>query len=142
MTLIVKTVTRLTIGLILIYGIFITLHGHLGPGGGFAGGVIIALSLIHILLAFGKDVALKKLKESLILSIMIVAALVFFGLSIFNFVGSCSGLQLQAENKFALFSCGNIPLYDIAVGLMVGMGLFAIFLTLTLFRIDIKPERK
>lgn len=43
MTLIVKTVTRLTIGLILMYGIYITLHGHLGPGGGFAGGVIVAL---------------------------------------------------------------------------------------------------
>ncbi|MBU3958757.1 MAG: hypothetical protein KKE91_02725, partial [Candidatus Omnitrophica bacterium] len=54
MTLIVKTITRLTVGLILLYGIYIVLHGHLTPGGGFAGGVIIALSFVHLMLAFGK----------------------------------------------------------------------------------------
>ncbi len=37
MTLIVKTITRLTVGLILLFGIYIVLHGHLSPGGGFAG---------------------------------------------------------------------------------------------------------
>lgn len=45
MTLIVKTVTRLTLGFILLYGIYISLNGHISPGGGFAGGVIVALSL-------------------------------------------------------------------------------------------------
>ena len=54
MTLIVKTVTRLTLGFILLYGIYIAMTGHESPGGGFAGGVIVALSFIHIMLAFGK----------------------------------------------------------------------------------------
>ncbi|MDI6606195.1 MAG: MnhB domain-containing protein, partial [Candidatus Omnitrophota bacterium] len=53
MSLIVKTITRLTVGLILLFGIYIVLHGHLSPGGGFAGGVIIALSFVHLMLAFG-----------------------------------------------------------------------------------------
>ena len=44
MSLIVKTITRLTVGLILLYGIYIVSHGHVSPGGGFAGGGIIALS--------------------------------------------------------------------------------------------------
>ena len=48
MSLIVKTITRLTVGLILLFGIYIVLHGHLSPGGGFAGGVIIALSFTAI----------------------------------------------------------------------------------------------
>jgi multicomponent Na+:H+ antiporter subunit B len=64
MTLIVKTITRLTVGLILLYGVYIVLHGHLTPGGGFAGGVIIALSFIHLMLAFGREVALKKISEA------------------------------------------------------------------------------
>ena len=50
MTLIVKTITRLTVGLIMLFGIYIVLHGHLTPGGGFAGGVIVALSFIHLML--------------------------------------------------------------------------------------------
>lgn len=55
MSLIVKVITRLTVGLILLFGIYIVLHGHVSPGGGFAGGVIIALSFIHLMLAYGKD---------------------------------------------------------------------------------------
>ena len=42
MSLIVKNITNVAIGFIFIYGIYIVLHGHLTPGGGFAGGVIIA----------------------------------------------------------------------------------------------------
>ena len=64
MSLIVKTITRLTVGLIFLFGVYIVLHGHVTPGGGFAGGVIIALSFIHLMLAFGKDTALKKLSEA------------------------------------------------------------------------------
>ena len=64
MTLIVKVITRLTVGLIFIFGTYIMLHGHLTPGGGFAGGVIIALSFIHLVLAFGKNQALKKISRS------------------------------------------------------------------------------
>jgi len=55
MSVIVKTITRLTVGLILLYGIYILSHGHLSPGGGFAGGVIVALSFVHLMLAYDAD---------------------------------------------------------------------------------------
>jgi multisubunit Na+/H+ antiporter MnhB subunit len=42
MTLIVKKTTQLMAGLIFLYGIYVIIHGHLTPGGGFAGGVLIA----------------------------------------------------------------------------------------------------
>ena len=42
MTVIVKTITGLISGLILLFGIYIVAHGHLTPGGGFAGGIIIS----------------------------------------------------------------------------------------------------
>ena len=60
MTVIVKTVTRLTAWLILLYGIHITLHGHVSAGGGFAGGVVVALSFIHLMLAYGKDMVFRE----------------------------------------------------------------------------------
>ena len=40
MTIIVKGVTRLTLGFILLYGIYIAMTGHESPGGGFAGGLV------------------------------------------------------------------------------------------------------
>ena len=54
MTLTVRTITRLTVGLILLFGISVAAGEHASPGGGFAGGVIIALAFIHIILGFGK----------------------------------------------------------------------------------------
>ena len=46
MTVIVKKTTQLIAGMVFLYGIYVIIHGHLTPGGGFAGGVILAGSFI------------------------------------------------------------------------------------------------
>jgi len=51
MTIIVKTVSSWVKVLIFLFGIYITIFGHLTPGGGFAGGVILACSYILLMLA-------------------------------------------------------------------------------------------
>ena len=104
MSLVVKTVTRLTLGFILLYGIYITLNGHAAPGGGFAGGVIIALSLVHIMLAFGKEVALKRLRAYMLRIVISAAALVFLAVVMVSFSGRCLPLNMFLGGKkvFAL----------------------------------------
>ncbi len=115
MTLIVKTVTRLTIGFILLYGIYISLNGDIGPGGGFAGGVIIALSLVHVMLAFGKEVALKRLHSYAMRFSISIASLLFLYVVMIQWHGSYSHIV--------------IPLAEMVI---VGAGLFAIFVALVL----------
>jgi len=133
MSLIVKTITRLTVGLILLFGIYIVLHGHLSPGGGFAGGVIIALSFVHMMLAFGKDVTIKRLSRNLTSTLESVGALIFLSIALIGFLGGTFFLNVLAKGKpFELFSAGTIPLSNIAISLKVGVGLFAIFLTLVI----------
>ena len=87
MTLIVKTVTRLTVGLILLFGIYIVLHGHLTPGGGFAGGVIIALAFIHLILAFGRRVAGKKMSLAAFSTLESLGALFFLTIALLGLLG-------------------------------------------------------
>lgn len=115
MTLIVKTVTRITIGFILLYGIYISLNGDIGPGGGFAGGVIIALSFVHVMLAFGKEVALKRLHSYAMRFSISVASLVFLYVVTIRWHGSYSHIV--------------IPLAEMVI---IGAGLFAIFVALVL----------
>ncbi len=136
MTLIVKTITRLTVGLILLYGIYIVLHGHISPGGGFAGGVIIALSFIHLMLAFGRDVALKKLSISAASVLENLGAIMFLTIALLGFLGGYFFFNffLKKGEPFALFSAGIIPLCNIAISLKVGAGLFTIFTVLVLFK--------
>lgn len=50
---ILQTVARILVPPIFIFGIYIVLAGHLGPGGGFSGGAVIGAGLILYLNAFG-----------------------------------------------------------------------------------------
>lgn len=136
MTLIVKTITRLTVGLILLYGIYIVLHGHVSPGGGFAGGVIIALSFIHLMLAFGKEVAFRKLSKQAASVFESTGAIMFLTVAVAGFIGGYFFLNLLNKGEpFKLFSAGIIPLCNIAISFKVGAGLFSIFVVLVTLKI-------
>ncbi|MDP3790784.1 MAG: MnhB domain-containing protein [Candidatus Omnitrophota bacterium] len=115
MTLIVKTVTRITLGFILLYGVYVAINGHQAPGGGFVGGVIVALSFVHIMLAFGKKVALKRLHSNTLRIFIGVAALVFLFMVMVPWRENYSRLAM--------------PLFELVA---VGGGLFAIFIALVL----------
>jgi multicomponent Na+:H+ antiporter subunit B len=137
MSLIVKVITRLTVGLILLFGIYIVLHGHVSPGGGFAGGVIIALSFVHLMLAYGKDVALKKLPKTAMSFFEGMGAILFLSIALLGFTGGYFFLNFISKGEsFRLFSAGIIPLCNIAISLKVGAGLFAIFVVLVLLKFE------
>lgn len=143
MTLIVKTITRLTVGLILLFGIYIVSHGHVSPGGGFAGGVIMALSFIHIMLAFGKEEAFKKINQNVGSFFESLGALLFITIAVLGLGSGYFLLNFMAKGEpFRLFSSGFIPLVNIAIALKVGAGLFVIVVILVLLRISKESERK
>jgi len=136
MTLIVKTITRLISGLIFLYGIYIVLHGHLTPGGGFAGGVIIAGAFVLLVLAEGSDEVRTEIRKwrasfSESLGIFIFWLLAMLGV----FAGTFFFLNLLPKGKpLHIFSAGEIPLCNIGIGIEVGAALFAIFITLAVLK--------
>jgi multicomponent Na+:H+ antiporter subunit B len=137
MTLIVKKTTQLIAGMIFMYGIYVIAHGHLTPGGGFAGGVIMAGSFILITLAYGGEF-MKLLKAesgttiiescATIMVIMLAVAGFLFGTKIFfnNF--------LPKGIVGHLVSAGVLPLYNVFVGAEVAASIFVIFLSLIIFK--------
>jgi multisubunit Na+/H+ antiporter MnhB subunit len=138
MTIIVQKVTQIMCGIIFLYGIYIILHGHLTPGGGFAGGTIIAGSFILLVIAFGSEfLALKKeetgssiLESTAILVFVAIASvgLLIGGVGIFfvNF--------LPKGTVGSLISAGIIPLFNIAVGIEVAAALVTVFLALLIYK--------
>ena len=52
---IVRTVCSLMIPFIQLFALYVIFHGHYGPGGGFQGGVLLAVSVILERLYLGKD---------------------------------------------------------------------------------------
>lgn len=142
MTVIVKTVSSWVKVLIFLFGIYIILFGHLSPGGGFAGGVILASSYVLLMLAFGRKFVEKNLPLPIAsrldcLGAFLFALLAILGLTVGGvfFVNFLYQRYLPGE-PFALVSGGTIPLSNIFIGLKVGASLFLVILMLSRFRYD------
>ena len=134
MTLIVKTVARMMISLILLFGFYIVIFGHLTPGGGFAGGVILAIAFVLMMISFSRHIALAKLNDfwaSLFDNLGMLAFIVI------GYAGLCVGYFLYNliwhGTPFRLISAGIIPLCNIAIGVKVGAALYAIFIGLSIY---------
>ena len=60
-TLILRTAARVLMPLLLLYGLFLLLRGHNAPGGGFAGGLVVAAAYSLSSFAFGVAAARRAL---------------------------------------------------------------------------------
>jgi len=138
MTLIVKTVTRISVWMILLYGIYIVFHGHLSPGGGFAGGVIIALALLNVLLAYGRNFVTEWLSIKFLHGLESLAASFFVIIGILGmvYVGYFLGNYLSKGELFNLLSAGTILPLNIVIGIKVGTSLFIVIWFLSELKID------
>ena len=54
-SVIVKTVCRILVPFVQMFGLYVIMHGHSSPGGGFQGGVILGSSFILLSLGYGID---------------------------------------------------------------------------------------
>lgn len=111
--------------LLLVVGLYIILHGHLTPGGGFQGGVILAAAFFVPRLARpGGDSP-----DTLFSFIEGLAGAAFIAIGLFALFGDQGHfLQplLDRGSLGQLFSAGTLPLLYIAVGFKVGAELAAL----------------
>jgi len=123
-SLILRTGSRILFPLILLFGAYIFIHGHLTPGGGFQGGAIIASGFLLMYLAFPRK-SINKRTSNIVES---VSGLVFVGIGLLGLVFSGYFLTnfLPKGVPNTLFSSGIIPIIYIAIGLKVGFELTGI----------------
>jgi multisubunit Na+/H+ antiporter MnhB subunit len=136
MTLIVKIITDVMIGFMLVFGAYIVLYGHITPGGGFPGGVMIALGYILITLAYGRKVVESKISGITASIVDDLGALLFWLVGIVGlYIGAKYFINFLGRGvPFNLFSAGTIIINNLAITLKVGMSLYAIFLALAILQ--------
>jgi len=136
MTIIVKTISSWVKVLIVLFGIYIILFGHLTPGGGFAGGVILASSYVLLMLAFGGEFVKKDLPLSLVSKLDCMGAFMFIMIAILGLVFGGTFFVNFLVDKYGqplhLLSAGTIPFSNIAIGLKVGASLFLVIYSLSI----------
>ncbi len=124
-SLVLTTGCRFLFPLILLFGAYIFIHGHLTPGGGFQGGAIIASAFVLAYLGcrgrrFSETGS--KIIESLGGLIFITTGLIGLTFSGHYFLSN----YLPKGELNALFSAGIIPILYIAIGFKVGSELAGI----------------
>jgi multicomponent Na+:H+ antiporter subunit B len=118
-----------------MYGMYVILHGHVSPGGAFAGGIVVGLGLIGFATVFGLEKGRAKLPEQITTMTESYGTL-WYG--IMGMVGVFRGAPFLA-NKLAgidvgapgaLNSGGLISLIGLGVGIRVASTMVTLFFTM------------
>ena len=109
------------VGPALVLGGYIVTHGHLTPGGGFQGGIILAAALL-LVFAAGHLLAVERLRPVALVEVAEAVgagafAIVALGGLVFGAAALANVLDLGTSGD--LWSGGTIPVLNVAVGLEV-----------------------
>jgi multicomponent Na+:H+ antiporter subunit B len=130
MSVLVRTIIRSLLPIVLIFGLYIISYGHLSPGGGFQGGIILVGAIVAFYLAYGYNILLRFREEDLELieagAILIFMLLGLLGLFGHNFLDNL----IRGGISGSLLSGGFIPILNITVGLKVAAGTLLVIVVL------------
>jgi len=123
-SLVLSTGCRVLFPLILVFGSYIFIHGHLTPGGGFQGGAIIASAYLLIYLGCRQ----RRINAKVSMSMESLGGLFFVVVGLIGLtVGGYFLMNfLPKGTPNLLFSAGIIPVIYIAIGFKVGSELTGI----------------
>ena len=130
---ILQKITFLLFPIIVIFGIYVVLNGHISPGGGFSGGAIIGAGLILYANAFGFEKLNRFFTEKTYKSISFVSLAFYCLAKSYSFFTGANHLEsgIPLGEAGAILSSGLILPLNICVGMVVACTMYAFY---TLFR--------
>ncbi len=130
---ILQKITAILFPIIVIFGIYVILNGHLSPGGGFSGGAIIGAGLILYTNAYGFEKTQKFFTEKTYKWVSFCALTFYCLAKSYSFYTGAhhleSGIPLGTAGD--IISSGLILPLNICVGLVVACTMYAFY---TLFK--------
>lgn len=127
--LILQLVARLLVPIIMIFGIYVVLNGHISPGGGFSGGAIIGAGLILYLNAFGFEKTERFFTEKTYKWISFGALTTYCLCKTYSFY--CGANHLESHIPLGIpghiLSSGLILILNICVGCVVACTMYTFY---------------
>ena len=114
---------------ILLFGVYVILNGHLSPGGGFSGGAVLGGGLILASLVLGEErmeELLPSRRTTRLTALCLLAYAVMKGYSFFT-GGNHVGPDVPKGNPGDLFSGGLILPLNICVGIIVACTMYTFY---------------
>jgi len=128
MNVIVRTGAKVMFPLILLFGIYVIVHGHTTPGGTFSGGSIMAGGFVIYTLAHGVRKTELDLKEITINVLKSVSGFILIILILSELL--LRAALVPTETLFTLWSGSSLMFFNIVGGVMVFTGLLMIWYTI------------
>jgi multicomponent Na+:H+ antiporter subunit B len=128
----VDIVSRKLVPFVLLFGFYVISHGHLSPGGGFQGGVVLASGVMLLALSRGLEPALRSFPAG---PLSLVETLAFFLILAMGLAGLLAGKSFLG-NFLPLGRPGQVPsagfifFFNLLIGLEVGVGVSLILFCL------------
>ncbi len=126
---ILQTVAKILVPPIFIFGIYVILGGHLGPGGGFSGGAVIGAGLILYVNAFG-FAKTERFFTAKTYKIMSFSALACYSLAkSYSFYTGANHIEsvIPLGTPGAILSSGLILVLNICVGVVVAGTMYTFY---------------
>lgn len=129
---IVSITSRKLVPYILLFGLYLISYGHLSPGGGFQGGVVLGAGIILLCLSHGIFLTEKKFSSQKIafLEVLMIIILIFLGITGLLMKKSFLGNIFPLKKVEEVPTAGFIFLLNLIIGLEVGAGIILIFYSL------------
>ena len=133
--LVLRVVSKLLIPPILLFALYVQMHGDYGPGGGFQAGVIFASALILYGLVFGTEALRSVAPPRLLVILACLGVLLYAGVGVAGMIGGGEFLEYGALAGDAAH--GNhvgIIVIEIGVGVAVAAVMTIVFCVLAEWR--------
>ncbi len=121
-TVLLEVVTGKLGPVVLVFGIYVMLYGHLSPGGGFQGGVVIASGIVFLALG-GRKGASTRLTEPTVLAALEGAGFLLLVLAGLAGIVTGGGFFANVLELAGLPSVAFIILLNAVIGIKVGAGI-------------------
>lgn len=126
---ILRMSSRILVPVIMLFGIYVVLNGHISPGGGFSGGAIIGSGLILYQNAFGFAHARKIFNEKTYKAISAAALLTYCLCKMYSFFTGANHLEshIPLGTPGHILSSGLILILNICVGMVVACTMYTFY---------------
>ena len=120
---IVRSAADFFLPLACVYGAYVVLHGHLSPGGGFQGGVLVASAILLVFLGYGSLKVRKTFNDHKLHSSETVAEILYVVIAL---IGVFTGLNFCINFVFDGLGFDTSVLMNHAVGYHVMGGIICL----------------
>ena len=122
-SVIVRSAADFFLPLACVYGAYVVLHGHLSPGGGFQGGVLVASAILLVFLGYGSLKVKKTFNDHKLHSSETVAEILYVVIAL---IGVFTGLNFCVNFVFNGQQVDTSVLMNHAVGYHVMGGIICL----------------